>query len=123
MAKVNGIERVADIQPGAPAGHTPTNQPGEEKKLSTLPQDQPEPAGLVDDTPQFSLVEQPGTTAGRNGETPPVDDEEDQSERKKEFTQKDRDTLQRLKAAVTRANNAWLVRARSLRDIQDNRYY
>jgi hypothetical protein len=53
----------------------------------------------------------------------PVDDEEDQSERKKEFTQKDRDTLERLKAAVTRTNNAWLVRARSLRDIRDNRYY
>jgi hypothetical protein len=106
-----------------------TDQPVEEKKLSTSPQDRPQAAGPIHDTSQSTQVEQAGTPAGCNGDLPPVtdavpvNDEEDQSEGKKEFTQKDRDKLERLKATVTRVNNAWLVRARSLRDIQENRYY
>jgi hypothetical protein len=78
-AAVNLDPKPPDNVPGtpAPARHQPTDQPGKPKKelrrkrkLSTLPQDRSEPAGQIHDTHKSSAVEQPGTTAGRNGDSP-----------------------------------------------------
>ena len=49
---------------------TITKSLGEEKKPTMLPQDRPKPAEPVDATPQLRPVEQPGTTARRDGGSP-----------------------------------------------------
>jgi hypothetical protein len=48
----------------------PKKQPGKQEKLSTLPLDRVSEEAVIHDTPHFGAVQQPGTTAGRNGERP-----------------------------------------------------